>query len=105
MGATTGFTLGCAGQTIPAVGLGTILYPWVDAVTTRLAVLKSIKVGYRHFDYVFTYGSEHLVREAIADALHFSLAKSRDELFITTKLWCTFADGDHVVPAIKMSLK
>ncbi|PSS26822.1 D-galacturonate reductase [Actinidia chinensis var. chinensis] len=105
MGATTGFTLSCAGQTIPAVGLGTVSDPRVDAETTRVAVLEAIKAGYRHFDSAFVYGSEKPVGEAIAEALRLGLAKSRDEFFITTKLWCTFAEGDQVITAIKMSLK
>ncbi|KAJ4713850.1 Aldo/keto reductase [Melia azedarach] len=39
------------------------------------------------------------------EALHLGLIKSRDELFITTKLGPVFADKDLVLPAIKLSLR
>lgn len=105
MGVAPEVPLGCSGKTIPAIGLGTVADPRVDAETTKAAVLEAIKAGYRHFDTAFAYGSEQPLGEAIAEALSLGLVKSRDEFFITTKLWCTFAERDQIVPAIKMSLK
>jgi|UniRef100_A0A2N9E5S8 D-galacturonate reductase len=91
-------------QPMPVIGLGTATYPPVDSETTKSAILDAIKIGFRHIDTAFIYGSEQPLGEAIAEAIETGLIKSRDELFITSKLWCTFASPDLVVPAIKMSL-
>ncbi|KAL8141854.1 hypothetical protein V2J09_014886 [Rumex salicifolius] len=88
-------------RTMPLIGLGTAGH----AGATKSAVIEAIKVGYRHFDTAFLYGSEEALGEAVAEAVRDGLIKSRDELFITSKLWCTFADRDLVVPAIKTSLE
>ncbi|KAF7846988.1 hypothetical protein BT93_L3510 [Corymbia citriodora subsp. variegata] len=41
----------------------------------------------------------------MAEALELGLVNSREELFITTKLWCSDAHGDCVVAALQTSLK
>lgn len=91
------------GRQMPLIGFGTA--GSLDGGATKAALLEAMKIGYRHFDTAFTYGSEKALGEAVAEALHVGLIKSRDELFITTKLWCTFADRHLVVPAITMSLQ
>lgn len=97
-------TISSSSQPMPVIGLGTATYPPVDSETTKSAILDAIKIGFRHIDTAFIYGSEQPLGEAIAEAIETGLIKSRDELFITSKLWCTFASPDLVVPAIKMSL-
>lgn len=89
---------------LPVIGLGTAAHPQVTE-TTKSAILDAIETGYRHFDTAFIYGSEQPLGEAIAEAIKTGLIKSRDELFITSKLWCTFASPELVLPAIKTSLK
>ncbi|KAE8722655.1 hypothetical protein F3Y22_tig00013808pilonHSYRG00101 [Hibiscus syriacus] len=42
--------------------------------------------------------------QAIVEAISSGLVKSRDELFITSKLWCSDAYGDLVLPALNRSL-
>ena len=69
------------------------------------AVLEAIKLGYRHFDTAFEYGSEQSLGVAIAKALELGLVSSRDELFITSKLWCNDAHPGRVIPALKRSLQ
>lgn len=98
-------TLSFSGQTMPAIGMGTVAYPLPDLEVTKQATLEAIRAGYRHFDTAFAYRSEQALGEAVAEALLLGLIKSRDELFITTKLWMSFAHGDQIIPAIKMSLK
>ncbi|KAE8705425.1 NADPH-dependent codeinone reductase 1-4 [Hibiscus syriacus] len=93
------------GLTMPVIGMGTASYPPADADTVKSAIVEAIGAGYRHFDTAFIYGSEQPLGEAIAEAIKIRLIKSRDELFITSKLWCTFAEQDLVIPAIKMSLE
>ncbi|KAK7848756.1 D-galacturonate reductase [Quercus suber] len=89
---------------LPVIGLGTATHPQVPE-TTKSAILDAIETGYRHFDTAFIYGSEKPLGEAIAEAIKTGLIKSRDELFITSKLWCTFASPELVLPAIKTSLR
>ncbi|KZV31386.1 NAD(P)-linked oxidoreductase superfamily protein [Dorcoceras hygrometricum] len=77
---------GCE-KAMPVLSMGTASYPPAGLEATKAAVLEAIKVGYRHFDTAFAYGSEKPVGEAIAEALRLGLIQSRDELFVTTKLW------------------
>lgn len=98
-------TLSSCDKPIPVIGMGTCSYPPADLETTKSAIIEAIKAGYRHFDTAFAYGSEKPLGEAVAEALRLGLIKSRDELFITTKLWCSFAERDQIVPACKMSLQ
>ncbi|CAK7355460.1 unnamed protein product [Dovyalis caffra] len=99
-------TVGSTGRTIPLLGYGTAEYPFgVSIETMKESVLNAIEVGYRHFDSASLYQSEVPLGEAIADALRLGLIKSRDELFITSKLWCCDGHKDHVLPAIQKTLK
>ncbi|KAJ7954467.1 D-galacturonate reductase-like [Quillaja saponaria] len=95
----------CDKKTMPVIGMGTATKPLNDHETTKAAILEAIKAGYRHFDTAFAYGTEKTLGEAIAEALRLRLLNSRDDLFITTKLWASFSQRDLVVPAIKMSLR
>ncbi|KAK7304785.1 hypothetical protein VNO77_42673 [Canavalia gladiata] len=86
------------------IGLGTAsLPPSNDA--TKEAVIEAIKLGYRHFDTASIYGSEKGLGEAIAEALQLGLIASRDELFITSKLWCSDNHPHLVLPALKKTLE
>ncbi|KAG5567942.1 hypothetical protein H5410_065043 [Solanum commersonii] len=101
-------TLNNCDKTMPAIGMGTVLSsrPGADpSETMKSAILEAIKAGYRHFDTAFIYQSEKPLGEAIVEAIHLGFIKSRDELFITTKLWCTFAQRDQIVGACKLSLR
>ncbi|PKA47021.1 Non-functional NADPH-dependent codeinone reductase 2 [Apostasia shenzhenica] len=89
---------------MPAIGLGTASYPSVSAEAMRLAVSEAIAAGFRHFDAAAIYHSEQPLGDAIADALRQGLVE-RDELFITTKLWCTDAHPGLVIPALRESLR
>ncbi|XP_075656993.1 (1S)-1,7-diacetoxy-luvungin A aldo-keto reductase-like [Castanea sativa] len=94
------------GKTIPVIGFGTAEYPFgASFETLRDSLLHAIKLGYRHFDSAALYQSEQPLGEAIDDALGLGLIKSRDELFITSKLWCSDAHYDCVLPAIQKTLK
>ncbi|XP_057774044.1 D-galacturonate reductase-like [Salvia miltiorrhiza] len=90
---------------MPLIGMGTASFPPADLETTKAAVLEAIKAGYRHFDTAFAYGSEKALGEAVAEALRLGLVQSRDDLFITTKLWVSFTEPSKVVAACEMSLQ
>ncbi|KAG8379465.1 hypothetical protein BUALT_Bualt07G0091300 [Buddleja alternifolia] len=95
---------GCE-KAMPVIGMGTSSYPPADMETAKAAILEAIKAGYRHFDTAFAYGSEKPLGQAIAQALSQGLIQSRDQLFITTKLWPAFAEPTQIVSACKMSLQ
>ncbi|XP_020230461.1 NAD(P)H-dependent 6'-deoxychalcone synthase [Cajanus cajan] len=88
---------------MPVIGLGTASSPSPN--DTKVAVLEAIKLGYRHIDTASVYGSEQPLGEAIAEALQLGLIASRDELFITSKLWCTDNFPHLVVPALNKTLQ
>ncbi|KAF8398865.1 hypothetical protein HHK36_014729 [Tetracentron sinense] len=89
------------GQAIPLLGMGTAAYPFIASEATKLSVLHAIELGYRHFDTAAVYQSEKPLGEAIC----LGSIKSRDELFITSKLWCTNAHHHLVLPALQETLQ
>ncbi|XP_022726241.1 non-functional NADPH-dependent codeinone reductase 2-like [Durio zibethinus] len=100
------YALSWNGQRLPVVGLGTASDPVGGSyLLTKLAILEAIKLGYRHFDTASLYGTELPLGEAIIEAISIGLIKSRDELFITSKLWCTDAYGELVLPGLRRSLQ
>lgn len=97
--------LGSSNLTIPCIGFGTATYPFAGSNTMKEAVLQAIELGYRHFDTATLYQTEQCLGEAIAEALSLGLIRSRDELFITSKLWPSDAHKDHVLPTLETTLK
>ncbi|KAI3901432.1 hypothetical protein MKW92_021554 [Papaver armeniacum] len=94
-----------SGSVMPVLGMGTAAYPFVESEEAKLAILNAIKTGYRHLDTATLYQSEESLGEAVAEAIRLGLIKSRDELFITSKLWICDAHPDRVVPALQNSLR
>ncbi|WCJ37066.1 NAD(P)-linked oxidoreductase superfamily protein [Euphorbia peplus] len=87
---------------LPVIGFGTAGFPFGESYeAVKQSVIDAIKTGYRHFDTAVAYQSEKPVGDAIAEALKLGLIKSRDDLFITSKL---FTNG-LVLPALQQSLK
>ena len=68
---------------IPVVGFGTYLINDKDA---QSCVHQAIRSGYRHVDTAEAYGNENGVGLAIKAGIE-ELGVSRDEIFVTTKLW------------------
>ncbi|QHO01190.1 hypothetical protein HN51_035954 [Arachis hypogaea] len=90
--------------TMPVTGLGTGSET-NDDLTVKAAAVEAIKLGYRHFDTASFYGSEQGLGEAIAEALKLGLISSRNELFITSKLWLSDNHPHLVLPALQNSLQ
>ncbi len=81
---------------IPAFGLGTFRLKdqvVIDSVSTAL------ELGYRAIDTAQIYGNEAEVGQAIEDS-----AVSRDDLFITTKIWIDNFSRDKLLPSLQESL-
>ena len=89
---------------MPAVGMGTANFPVVPEAI-RDAVLAAVETGFRHFDTASLYGSEKPLGEALAEALRRGLVASREELFVTSKLWCTQCQPQLVLPSLRESLR
>lgn len=86
------------GVEIPCVGFGTYLTP--DGDTCVNSVKEALLAGYRHIDTAEFYANEESVGKALAES-----GISRDEVFITTKLWNTNQGYDSALRHFDMSAK
>jgi 2,5-diketo-D-gluconate reductase A len=77
------------GVQMPLIGFGVFQIP---AEETQQAVEQALAAGYRHLDTAASYGNEEAVGRAIKAS-----GVSRDELFVTTKLWIQAHPGEDVV--------
>ena len=90
-----------SGQEKPKIGLGL----WkIDNSECAEVVYKAIEIGYRHLDSACDYGNEAEVGEGIARAIADGLC-TREDLWITSKLWNTYHSKEHVKPAAEKTLK
>ncbi len=86
---------------MPSVGLGL----WkINPEETSEAVYQAVDAGYRHLDSAADYGNEAEAGVGISRVLQSGLC-SRDDLWITSKLWNTYHRPEHVKAACKRSLK
>ena len=84
------------GVQIPQLGFGVFQVPPDD---TRAVVEEALEAGYRHIDTAAAYRNEKGVGEAIAAS-----GISREELFVTTKLWNSQQGHDEALAAFESSL-
>ena len=93
------FTLN-SGDQIPALGLGT----WKSAPgAVAAAVKEAIACGYRHIDCAPIYGNEPEVGQALSEVLQTG-SVTRQDLWITSKLWNNAHAPELVEPALRQSL-
>ena len=86
---------------MPSVGLGL----WkIEPRHTADSVVAAIQAGYRHLDGACDYGNEREAGEGVRKALGAQLC-TRDDLWITSKLWNTYHRPEHVRTAAERSLK
>jgi 2,5-diketo-D-gluconate reductase B len=88
-------TLSAHGAEIPAVGFGTSSLGDCGEI-----VAAALKVGYRHIDTAWKYGTERGVGEGIRAS-----GVPRSEIFLTTKVSHEFLRGDDFARSIDESLK
>lgn len=86
------------GLEIPVVGFGTWKTP--DGDDAYNSVSEALKVGYRHIDTAAVYGNEESVGKAIKDS-----GLSREEVFVTSKVWNTERGYDKTIAAFEASLE
>ncbi len=86
---------------IPSLGFG--VFQISEEGATKQAVLDAIKSGYRLIDTAASYGNEGEVGEAIQEAISQGIV-TREDLFITSKLWVDGVSAKKTPQAIKDSL-
>jgi alcohol dehydrogenase (NADP+) len=92
--------LSYGGGQMPVLGFGTLIS---DIAATTNATRYALEAGFRHFDCAERYRNE---RE-VGDALQAGLAAegiSREDIFVTTKLWNTNHRPERVKPAFDASM-
>ena len=85
------------GHTIPQIGLGVFQMTNDEA---KAATLTALEAGYRHIDTAAIYRNEQGVGQAIAES-----GLSRDEVFVTTKLWNKAQGRENARVGISRSLE
>ncbi|KAF7131593.1 hypothetical protein RHSIM_Rhsim09G0022600 [Rhododendron simsii] len=94
-----------SGKKMPVLGLGTATFPPVASEIVVQVVVQAIELGYRHFDTATVYQTESSLGDAIQEAIRVGLIKSRAEVFLTSKLWCSDAHPHLVAPALQTALR
>ena len=89
------------GDTLPMLGLGT----WKSAPgEVYNAVRSAIEMGYRHIDCAHIYGNEDEIGRALSDVLSAGTV-TREQLWITSKLWNSDHAPEDVQPALETTLR
>jgi diketogulonate reductase-like aldo/keto reductase len=86
---------------IPALGFGTLI---PDSGLTRETTKAALEAGFRHLDCAERYRNEAAVGDAVQDAVKAG-ALTREDLFVTTKLWNTNHRPERVKPAFEASCR
>jgi diketogulonate reductase-like aldo/keto reductase len=89
---------------MPIAAFGTFHSDWAQAYM-KDATVEAIRLGWRHIDTARAYENEDVVGEAIRQAIKEGHISSRDDLFITGKLWNGHMAKKDVAPALDNTLK
>lgn len=86
---------------MPALGFGTLIR---NLTETRNATRVALEAGFRHFDCAERHRNEEQVGQAIQEAIQAGWI-SRDDLFITTKLWNSNHRPERIQPAVESTAR
>ncbi|XP_008821453.1 aldo-keto reductase family 1 member C13-like [Nannospalax galili] len=92
------------GHFIPALGFGTYKPEEVHKSKSLEAANLAIEAGFRHIDTAFAYQVEEEIGQAIKSKIAAGVVK-REDIFLTSKLWCTFFRPELVRSCLEKSLK
>ncbi|MBV7390509.1 aldo/keto reductase [Enterococcus alishanensis] len=90
------------GVEVPILGFGT--FQITDPKEAEDAVYEAIKAGYRHIDTAQSYLNEEAVGKGIAKGIA-EIGVTREELFITTKVWVENVSYEKARASVERSLK
>lgn len=93
-----------SGAMMPIAAFGTFHSDWAQAYM-KDATVDAIRIGWRHIDTARAYENEDLVGEAIREAISRGYISSRNDLFITAKLWNGHMSKKDVEPALNNTLR
>ncbi len=88
---------------IPKIGFGTFGSDRYDAEQVKCAVNRAVDIGFRMFDCASVYGNEHEIGEVFSKAVAQGRF-TREELFITSKVWNDMHGEGEVITSCKKSL-
>ncbi|MFH6983875.1 aldo/keto reductase [Marinoscillum luteum] len=88
------------GDEMPMIGLGTAGIPADQAYDV---IRKAIQIGYRHFDCAPIYKNQAEIGQALHDAMSDGEV-TREELWVTSKLWNSDHRYNDVEPACEKTL-
>ena len=82
------------GIRVPALGIGTFM---ISPEDTEKSVYAALKLGYRMIDTANAYMNEEAVGKALKKAFAEGII-TREEVFVSTKLWPTLYEKETAVP-------
>lgn len=85
---------------MPRIGFGLWKIPRED---TAASVVEAVRAGYRNFDSAADYANEAETGEGLSQAMAEGLV-TREEVWVTSKLWNTFHAAEHVEEACRKTL-
>ena len=93
-----------SGDSIPMIGFGTFGSDHAQPKDVAEAVERAISVGYRHLDCASVYQNESSIGDILTEACS-SGAVTREELWITSKVWNDMHGPGQVIASCERSLR
>lgn len=91
------------GRAMPVAAYGTFHSDWAQDYM-KDATTEAMRLGWRHLDTARAYENEADIGQSIRDAIAAGHIQSRDDLFITGKLWNGHMDPKDIAPALESTL-
>ncbi|CAG2175268.1 unnamed protein product, partial [Oppiella nova] len=93
------------GRRMPMIGLGT--FTITDETTIKQVIDDGIAIGYRHVDTAYFYKNEKFIGEKLREifARNGQGGVGRRDVFVTSKLWCTYHSRKKVAEGLDLTLK